>query len=306
MRPAPPSPPFDARTTNQVEYGVKPLPARAPAPEQPRWEQSARFQGQSEAHDQFRQWEMPRPDIVPMAPAPPPAPFDAVTTNQVEYTAKPLPAREQAVPQQWEPSPAKFNGQTTYGDDFTQKPIPREEPVPMRPAPPSPPFDAKTTNQVEYTQKQLPVREAAMPQEWQPSPAKFNASTEYGSNFQGWKLPASKPGLGIAMVDGSFYPLIPSGWEAPVRASVVITSVVDGQTTTCIQVLQGSSVTASQDNLVGSFKLNVPPGPVGAVQVEVVFHIDESYTLHVAARDRQTGEHAEIIVGSEAVSPIRQ
>ena len=72
------------------------------------------------------------------------------------------------------------------------------------------------------------------------------------------------------------------------------------------QVLQGSSVTASQDNLVGSFKLNVPPGPVGAVQVEVVFHIDESYTLHVAARDRQTGEHAEIIVGSEAVSPIRQ
>ena len=95
MRPAPPSPPFDARTTNQVEYGVKPLPARAPAPEQPRWEQSARFQGQSEAHDQFRQWEMPRPDIVPMAPAPPPAPFDAVTTNQVEYTAKPLPAREQ-------------------------------------------------------------------------------------------------------------------------------------------------------------------------------------------------------------------
>jgi hypothetical protein len=210
-----------------------------------------------------------------------------------------------AAPQQYQPNDARFNPHTTYGDDFTPKPIQREEPVPMREPPPSAPFDAHTTYQDEYGAKPLPKRESVAPQEWHPSPGKFHAQTEYGDNFHGWKLPPSKPGLGISLVDGSFYSLIPAGWEPPTRASVVVTSVVDGQYETLIQVLQGSAATAADDDLIGQFTLEIPPAPEGTPQVEVVFVIDEDCTLHVAARDRSTGESRQIIVSADQVSPVK-
>ena len=209
------------------------------------------------------------------------------------------------MPQQWSPNAAKFNGQTTYGADFTEKPLPHEVPVPMREAPPSPAFEGTSTYASEYNRKPLPQRESAVPQQWSPSPAKFQATTEHGAQFQGWQLPSHKPGLGIAMVDGSFYTLIPSGWMAPTKASVVVTSVVDGQTSTCIQVYQGSSGRAENDTLIGSFSIGIPPAPTGVPQVEVVFSVDAYCNLTVAARDRITGEHSEIVVASDTVSPIK-
>ena len=130
---------------------------------------------------------------------------------------------------QRQPNAAKFNGHTTYGDDFTSKELPRQEPIPVREAPASPAFEGASTYDTDFNQKPLPQREQAAPQQWHPSPGKFSATTEYGSQFQGWALPHHKPGLGIAMVDGSFYPLINPGWEPPTQASVVVTSVVDDQ-----------------------------------------------------------------------------
>ena len=211
----------------------------------------------------------------------------------------------QAAPQQWQPNAAKFNGHTTYGDDFTSKELPRQEPIPVREAPASPPFEGASTYDTDFNQKPLPQREQAAPQQWHPSPGKFSATTEYGSQFQGWALPHHKPGLGIAMVDGSFYPLINPGWEPPTQASVVVTSVVDDQASTNIQVYQGSANRIEQDTKIGSFSVRIPPAPVGVPQVEVVFAIDPSCTLTVAARDRITGEHSQIVVASDTVSPVK-
>lgn len=175
----------------------------------------------------------------------------------------------------------------------------------MRPAPPSPPFDARTSYNDDYAPKQLPTREYAAPQQWHPSPGEFYATTEYGEKFQGWEMPAHRPGLGISLVDGSFYGLIPGGWEAPNRASVIVTSVTLDQETANIQVLQGSCPVAAQDTPLGNFSVALPPGPVGHAKVEVVFVIDANCTLNVAAREMHTGEHAAIVIGSDAVSPAK-
>jgi len=175
----------------------------------------------------------------------------------------------------------------------------------MREAVASPAFEGASTSATDYNQKPLPQREYAAPQQWQPSPGKFYATTEYGSEFQGWALPQHKPGLGIAMVDGSFFPLINPGWEPPTQASVVVTSVVDNQASTNIQVYQGSANRVESDTMIGSFSVQIPPAPLGQPQVEVVFAIDQACNLTVAARDRTTGEHAEILVASDTVSPVR-
>jgi len=305
LRQGPPSPAFDARSTSQEDYGAKPLPPRPVPAQQPRWESSGQFYGETESQAQFKQYQMQRAEPVQMRQAPPPAKFEATTTNQATYVAQPLPPREQAQPVQYQPNPAKFDGRTTSGDTYTAKPIQRDPPPQMHPAAPAQPFTATTTSQEDYGVKELPRREASIPQEWQPSPGKFYASTTYGEQFQGWSLPAHKPGLGICIADGSLFSLIPAGWEAPARASVVVTTVADGQTTTCIQVMQGNAPSASEDNLIGHFTLHVPPQPKGLPQIEVMFHIDPACVLHVAGRDRVTGEHAEIIVGSGTISPTK-
>ena len=49
LRQGPPSPAFDARSTSQEDYGAKPLPPRPVPAQQPRWESSGQFYGETES-----------------------------------------------------------------------------------------------------------------------------------------------------------------------------------------------------------------------------------------------------------------
>lgn len=195
-----------------------------------------------------------------------PGPFEAESETAAEYKPHVLPPRHEAPPPSEAAPSDPFDGKTTYGEDFTPK----------------------------AGQKRQPYRHT---DEWRPEDGKFHSTTESGDAFKGWKLPGVSPSLGVALSDGSFHRLLGRNWQSPCQANAVVTTIVDNQTEIQIKVLQGESMQASENKLLGQFRLvNMPPANIGDPQIEVAFVIDSSNVLHVAARDSNTGRTQEIVI----------
>jgi molecular chaperone DnaK len=110
--------------------------------------------------------------------------------------------------------------------------------------------------------------------------------------------------LGIETAGAVSTPMIPRNTTIPTKKSQVFSTYSDMQTAVDIKVLQGERPMASDNKLLGNFRLDgIPPAPRGAPQVEVTFDIDANGILHVTAKDLGTGRDQKIsITGSSGLT----
>ncbi|KAG8716798.1 ATPase with role in protein import into the ER [Ceratobasidium sp. 394] len=134
----------------------------------------------------------------------------------------------------------------------------------------------------------------------------------YGAAIQGSILAGTTPfddivlidvcpfTLGIQTAGGLFSELIPRNTPIPVQKSEIFSTATDNQRTVLIQVLQGDSVVAKDNVLLGTFKLaGIPPSVRGVPQIQVTFHVDTNGILTVVAYDKDGGNRESITITSE-------
>ena len=101
--------------------------------------------------------------------------------------------------------------------------------------------------------------------------------------------------LGIETKGGVFTRLIERNTTIPTKKSEVFSTAEDNQPSVEVHVLQGESEMALYNKTLGKFQLvGIPPAPRGMPQIEVTFDIDANGIIHVAAKDRGTGNEQQI------------
>ncbi len=105
--------------------------------------------------------------------------------------------------------------------------------------------------------------------------------------------------LGIATFGGHFTALIERNTTVPVRKSHIFTTTRDNQTAVKIRVLQGESLVAAENDLLGEFVLTgIRQAPKGEPEIDVAFDIDANGIVSVSARDLQTSKEQSITVSA--------
>src|SRR5882757_1188271 len=95
--------------------------------------------------------------------------------------------------------------------------------------------------------------------------------------------------LGVETMGGLMTKIIERNTTIPARRTEVFSTAADNQPAVDIVVLQGERELASDNRVLGRFKLeNIRPAPRGEPQIEVTFDIDANGILHVTARDKDT------------------
>ena len=103
--------------------------------------------------------------------------------------------------------------------------------------------------------------------------------------------------LGVEVKGGLMEPLIERNTPIPVKKSKVFTTAEDRQTEVEVRVYQGERSMATQNHLLGSFRLvGITPAPRGVPQIEVEFDIDTDGIVHVKATDKGTGKEQSMVV----------
>ena len=105
--------------------------------------------------------------------------------------------------------------------------------------------------------------------------------------------------LGIETLGGVMTTLIPKNTTIPAKKSQVFSTAEDNQSVVTIHVLQGEHKRASDNKFLGQFNLEgIDPAPAGKPQIEVTFDIDADGSIHVSAKDKQTGKEQQITIQS--------
>lgn len=103
--------------------------------------------------------------------------------------------------------------------------------------------------------------------------------------------------LGIMVYGGGFEIIIDKNSTVPTSQSHIFTTVRDNQTSVKILVLQGESLRAEENELLGEFVLTgLRKAPAGEVEVDVTFDISSEGIVSVRARDLETGKAQSITV----------
>ena len=107
--------------------------------------------------------------------------------------------------------------------------------------------------------------------------------------------------LGVETAGGVMTKIIERNTTIPARRSEVFTTAADNQPAVDIVVLQGEREMATDNRVLGRFKLeNIRPAPRGEPQIEVTFDIDANGILHVTARDKDTGAEQGITISEQS------
>lgn len=107
--------------------------------------------------------------------------------------------------------------------------------------------------------------------------------------------------LGIRTAGGFSSTLIPKNSTIPTQAAHIFTTVTDNQPSVKIQVVQGESKLASENELLGEFALtDIPPQKAGLPEIEVSFAIDSNGILQVSAKDLKTKKEQSIVVTAKS------
>ena len=103
--------------------------------------------------------------------------------------------------------------------------------------------------------------------------------------------------LGVETRGGVMTKIVDRNTTIPVRRSETFSTAQDNQPAVDVVVLQGERERASDNRVLGRFRLdNVRPAPRGEPQVEVTFDVDANGILNVGARDKDTGAQQGITI----------
>src|SRR5690242_3992065 len=107
--------------------------------------------------------------------------------------------------------------------------------------------------------------------------------------------------LGVETAGGLMTKIIERNTTIPARRSEVFTTAADNQPAVDVVVLQGERELATDNRVLGRFKLeNIRPAPRGEPQIEVTFDIDANGILQVTARDKDTGAEQGITISEQS------
>ena len=110
-------------------------------------------------------------------------------------------------------------------------------------------------------------------------------------------LDATPLSLGLETLGGVMTKVIERNTTIPARRTEIFSTAEDNQSAVDVVVLQGERERASDNRVLGRFRLeNIRPAPRGVPQVEVTFDIDANGILHVSARDKDTGAEQRITI----------
>ena len=103
--------------------------------------------------------------------------------------------------------------------------------------------------------------------------------------------------LGLETLGGVMTKVIERNTTIPARRAEIFSTAEDSQSAVDVVVLQGERERASDNRVLGRFRLeNIRPAARGVPQVEVTFDIDANGILHVSARDKDTGAEQQITI----------
>jgi molecular chaperone DnaK len=104
--------------------------------------------------------------------------------------------------------------------------------------------------------------------------------------------------LGVETSGGVTTRIIPRNTTIPLLKSVVFSTLLDGQTSVEIHILEGEKELGSDNRTLGRFILDgICPAPQGVPLIEVTFDIDANAILNVTAKDRAaTGKEESLTV----------
>jgi molecular chaperone DnaK len=103
--------------------------------------------------------------------------------------------------------------------------------------------------------------------------------------------------LGLETLGGVMTTVVERNTTIPARRTEIFSTAEDNQPAVDVVVLQGERERASDNRVLGRFRLeNIRPAPRGLPQIDVTFDIDANGILHVSARDKDTGAEQEITI----------
>ena len=116
-------------------------------------------------------------------------------------------------------------------------------------------------------------------------------------------LDAIPRSLGIEIPGGVVIKIIPRNTTIPTKKSEVFSTLLDGQTSVEIHVMEGEREFAIDNRTLCRFILDrIPAAPRGVPQIEVTFDIDRNSMLDVTAKDKGTGREQTVSIILSSIS----
>ena len=107
--------------------------------------------------------------------------------------------------------------------------------------------------------------------------------------------------LGVRTTNDRVSVLIEKNTSIPTRATKIYTTTEDNQDIITINVVQGNSVKASENILLGRFDMSgIAPAPAGQPRIEISFSIDSDGVVNVGAVDKHTGVQQSVRVHQQS------
>ena len=116
-------------------------------------------------------------------------------------------------------------------------------------------------------------------------------------------LDTTSHSLGIETEGGVVTKIIPRNTTIPTKKSEVFSTLLDGQTSVEIHVMEGEREFAIDNRTLCRFILDrIPAAPRGVPQIEVTFAIDSNSMLDVTAKDKGTGREQTVSIILSSIS----
>jgi len=296
----PQRPPADMSSTYSAHYKAWPTmrPAKGMRPVDERPPASAVFDTRSTQQDSYQPWSgrHAQPSCRPNKTYEPTNFMQPIsTTHREAYQQWSIMKREPFRPQHNRDGAANTEtGRSTAQDSF--QPIygarpaiskkPQERPTDVTP------FDGTTTSRTSYQKWPIPPRfvreKPAATDNYGWGDGQFPSST-YRDTFREVQLPrGGNRALGVQVVGGNFYTMMPKGTSPPANKKVMMTTTLDNQKSIDLVVILSDDEMLRKGKVIGEFNLDgITPSGKGVPQIEVTFNLDTSDALRVTANDLQ-------------------